>query len=104
MLPDDSSDDPYVQVTLELRQSTLVWLDDLRKEWGLHSRGDLVSRLLDELAKPTSNALDLLIGAEGLVSAGAAQAQQAAIPAAPSRRAVTAAHWAGSAPAPAPTG
>ena len=56
MLPDDPSDDPYVQVTLELRQSTLVWLDDLRKEWGLHSRGDLVGRLLDELAKPTSNA------------------------------------------------
>ena len=55
MPPDDSSDDPYVQVTLELRQSTLVWLDDLRKEWGLHSRGDLVSRLLDELARPTSD-------------------------------------------------
>jgi hypothetical protein len=54
--PDDSSDDPYVRVTLELRQSTLVWLDDLRKEWGLRSRRDLLSRLLDELAKPTSDA------------------------------------------------
>ena len=53
--PGDSSDDPYVRISVELRQSTLVWLDDLRKEWGLHSRGDLVSRLLDELAKPTSN-------------------------------------------------
>ena len=56
MPPDDSSGDPYVQVTLELRQSTLVWLDDLRKEWGLRSRRDLLSRLLDELAKPTSDA------------------------------------------------
>ena len=56
MSPNDSSDDPYVRVSLELHLSTLVWLDDLRKEWGLHSRGDLVSRLLDELAKPTSDA------------------------------------------------
>jgi len=56
MPPDDSSDDPYVRVTLELRQSTLVWLDDLRKEWGLRSRRDLVSRLLDELAKPSCDA------------------------------------------------
>lgn len=56
MSPDDSSDDPYVQVTLELRQSTLVWLDDLCNEWGLRSRRDMVSRLLDELAKPTSDA------------------------------------------------
>jgi metal-responsive CopG/Arc/MetJ family transcriptional regulator len=56
MSPDDSSEDPYVRISVELRKSTLVWLDDLRKEWGLHSRGDLVSRLLDELAKPTSDA------------------------------------------------
>ena len=56
MPPDDSSDDPYVQVTLELRQSTLAWLDGLREEWGLRSRGALVSRLLDELAQPASDA------------------------------------------------
>jgi hypothetical protein len=56
MSPGDSSDDPYVRMSLELRQSTVVWLDDLRKEWGIRSRGDLVSRLLDELAKPTSDA------------------------------------------------
>lgn len=54
--PDDPSDDPYVRVTLELRQSTLVWLDGLREEWGLRSRGALVSRLLDELAQPSSDA------------------------------------------------
>ena len=56
MPPDDHSDDPYVRVTLELRQSTLVWLDGLREEWGLRSRGALVSRLLDELAQPSSDA------------------------------------------------
>ena len=56
MSPDDSSDDPYVRVSLELRVSTLVWLDDVRKEWGLSSRSDLVRHLLDELAKPTSDA------------------------------------------------
>ena len=55
-VPSDSSDDPYVRMSVELRQSTVVWLDDLRKEWGIRSRGDLVSRLLDELAKPTSDA------------------------------------------------
>ena len=56
MPPDASSDDPYVRVTLELRQSTLVWLDGLREEWGLRSRGALVSRLLDERAQPSSAA------------------------------------------------
>ena len=56
MSPDDSSEDPYVRISVELRKSTLVWLDDLRKEWGVRTRGDLVSRLLDELAKPTSDA------------------------------------------------
>lgn len=56
MSTDASSDDPYVRVTLELRQSTLVWLDGLREEFGLRSRGALVSRLLDELAQPSSDA------------------------------------------------
>jgi hypothetical protein len=56
MSPGDSSGDPYVQVSVELRKSTVVWLDDVRKEWGVRSRGGLVSRLLDELAKPTSDA------------------------------------------------
>jgi len=56
MTPVDSSDDSYVRVTLDLRQSTLTWLDRLREEWGLQSRGVLVSRLLDELAKPSTDA------------------------------------------------
>jgi hypothetical protein len=50
------ADDPYVRVTLDLRQSTLVWLDGLRAEMGLRSRGALVSRLLDELAHPSGDA------------------------------------------------
>ena len=56
MPPDASSNDPYVRVALELRQSTLVGLDGLREEWRLRSRGALVSRLLDELAQPSSDA------------------------------------------------
>ena len=61
MSPGDSSDDPYVRMSLELRQSTVVWLDDLRKEWGIRSRGDLVSRLLDELARPPAMRKHLFI-------------------------------------------
>lgn len=49
-------DDPSVWVSLELRESTLVWLDGLCEEWGLHRRGALVSRLLDEQAQPSSDA------------------------------------------------
>lgn len=45
-----SDDDPRVRVTLELRQSTLQWIDGLREEMGLRHRGAVVSRLLEELA------------------------------------------------------
>ena len=54
MTPDESNDDPYVRLSLELRLSTLDWLDEVSKKWGLNSRGDTVRHLLDELAKPTS--------------------------------------------------
>jgi hypothetical protein len=47
---------PKKIVTLELRQSSLMWLDGLHEEWGLRSRGALVSRLLDDLATPSSDA------------------------------------------------
>ncbi len=50
------ADDPYVRVTLDLRQPTLAWLDGLREEMGLRSWGALVSRLLDELARPSDDA------------------------------------------------
>ena len=39
-----------LRVTLELRQSTLQWIDGLREERGLRHRGAVVSRLLEELA------------------------------------------------------
>ena len=46
-----SDDDPRVRVTLELRQSTLHWVDGLRDEMDLRHRGAVVSRLLEELAQ-----------------------------------------------------
>jgi hypothetical protein len=52
----NAGDDPYVKVTLDLRQSTLAWLDALQAEMGLRSRGDLVSRLLDQLARHADEA------------------------------------------------
>ena len=39
-----------LRVTLELRQSTLQWIDGLREERGLRHRGAVVNRLLEELA------------------------------------------------------
>jgi hypothetical protein len=45
-------EDPYVRISLELRVSTIDWLDSLKEEWGIRSRGDLISRLLDELKPP----------------------------------------------------
>jgi hypothetical protein len=49
------ADDPYVRVTLELRQSTLLWIDRLRTEMGLRNRGTVISHLLDELAAPSED-------------------------------------------------
>lgn len=40
-----------MRVTLELRQSTVQWIDTLREEMGLRNRGALVSRLLEQLAQ-----------------------------------------------------
>jgi Arc/MetJ-type ribon-helix-helix transcriptional regulator len=54
MNPQVCGDDSYVQVTVELRQSNLAWLDDLVEEWGLRSRAEVVNRLLEVLAKPSS--------------------------------------------------
>jgi metal-responsive CopG/Arc/MetJ family transcriptional regulator len=53
-MPSDSPiEDPYVRISLELRVSTIDWLDSLKEEWGIRSRSDLISRLLDELKPPT---------------------------------------------------
>ena len=46
-----SDNEPRVRVTLELRQSTVQWIDGLSEEMGLRHRGALVSRLLEELAQ-----------------------------------------------------
>ena len=52
-MPSDSPiEDPYVRISLELRVSTINWLDALKDEWGIRSRSDLISRLLDELKPP----------------------------------------------------
>ncbi len=49
------TDDPNVRVTLELRQSTLLWIDRLRTEMGLRNRGTVISHLLDDLAAPSED-------------------------------------------------
>ena len=46
-----ADDDPRGRVPLELRQSTLQWIDGLREEMGLRHRGAVVNRLLKELAQ-----------------------------------------------------
>ena len=38
-----------VRVLLELKPSVVKWIDALREEWGLRSRGAIVSILLDEI-------------------------------------------------------
>jgi hypothetical protein len=53
--PEEPIHDPYVRISLELRMSTIEWLDGLREEWGILSRSDLVNRLLDELKPLNSN-------------------------------------------------
>ena len=52
MPSDGPIDDPSVRISVELRVSTIDWLDSLKEEWGIRSRGDLISRLLDELKPP----------------------------------------------------
>jgi hypothetical protein len=45
----NSSDGETVQVSLNLKLATLVWLDDLKEAFGLRSRSDVLNRLLEEL-------------------------------------------------------
>jgi len=51
MNPEACNVDRYVQVTVELRQSNLEWLDGLVEEWGMRSRTEVMNRLLESLAK-----------------------------------------------------
>ena len=40
-----------INVKIELPISLLAKIDDLRIEWGIRSRGDIIERLLQELFK-----------------------------------------------------
>jgi metal-responsive CopG/Arc/MetJ family transcriptional regulator len=40
-----------ISVKIELPLSLLVKIDDLRIEWGIKSRGDIIERLLQEIFK-----------------------------------------------------
>ena len=40
-----------INVKIELPLSLLVKIDDLRIEWGIKSRGDIIERLLQEIFK-----------------------------------------------------
>lgn len=54
MSTESRSDDPHVRVMVDIRRSTLDWLDGLRDQLGVRSRGAVLNRLLEELAA-TSN-------------------------------------------------
>jgi len=41
--------DERVRLTIELSASTVAWLDDLRLQMGLRSRGVIIEQLLREL-------------------------------------------------------
>lgn len=45
----DPSDGETIQVAINMKISTLAWLDDLTEEFGLRSRSDVLNRLLEEL-------------------------------------------------------
>ena len=54
MTDEAANADPYMRVTIDIRLSTLVWLDGLRDQLGVRSRCAVLNRLLEELAT-TSN-------------------------------------------------
>ncbi len=43
-----------VRVTLELPVDIVVWIDELREQLGLRTRGPLIAQLLRELASPSA--------------------------------------------------
>ncbi len=51
MTSETGHDDPYVRVSVYIRLSTLAWLDGLRVDLGLHSRGAVLNRVLEEIAQ-----------------------------------------------------
>jgi hypothetical protein len=50
MTDETPKDDPYLRVSVDIRLSTLTWLDGLRDELGLDSRGAVLNRVLEEIA------------------------------------------------------
>lgn len=53
--------DERVRLTIELSASTVAWLDDLRAQLGVRSRGFIIESLLRELrweARPSHSAVD----------------------------------------------
>ena len=53
MQTNHSNNDPYVQVSLDLKHSTVSWLDDVRETLGLRNQSAVVRKLLDLLEKET---------------------------------------------------
>lgn len=54
----DIPSDQGIEVRLQLRPETLVMVDRIRVEFGLRSRGAVISRLLDELHGSTGGRAD----------------------------------------------
>ena len=45
----EKSDQTRRRISLELSAELLDWIDGLKAEWGLRSRGDILERVLDQL-------------------------------------------------------
>jgi metal-responsive CopG/Arc/MetJ family transcriptional regulator len=43
------TEEPSMRVSIELRASVLAWLDDLREQCGVASRGEMLNQILEEL-------------------------------------------------------
>ena len=53
-----SEDNSRRRITVELLNHLIARLDELKREWGLRARGDLLVRLLEELFTPQENDQD----------------------------------------------
>jgi len=50
-------DDDSIEVTVRLKRKTLLMVERFRREFGLSTRGEVVSRILDELLLPADSAV-----------------------------------------------
>jgi len=46
------TDDDSIEVTVRLKRKTLLMVERFRREFGLSTRGEVVSRIMDELLAP----------------------------------------------------